>query len=361
MADDTPASEKEHEPTQQKLDEVRKKGEIAKSNDLTTAAGFLGALLSAYVMGGQPIADFVRAMSTAFRITVSSDVSDMGHLGARIILGVLSEALLFLCAFAALPTLLVIGCIMVQRAFVFAPDKLKPKMSRISVLSNAKNKYGRNGLFEFFKSALKLICVSCALGAFSVARLPEMMNLQRATIPAMVVEIGRLTTGFLVVVVAILAVIGAIDFMWQSAEHLRKNRMSRQDMKDEQKKAEGDPEMKGKRRQRAQEIAMNKMLADVPGADVVVVNPTHYAVALKWTRLRGEAPVCVAKGKDEIALKIKAIAKESNVPIRHDPPTARALHAMVKVGEEIHMDHYRAVAAAIRFADAMKQKPRRGL
>ncbi len=122
------------------------------------------------------------------------------------------------------------------------------------------------------------------------------------------------------------------------------------------KEQEGDPTMKQNRRERGQAIARNQMMKDVPSADVVIVNPTHYAVALKWDRKAGGAPICVAKGTDEIALKIREIAAISGVPIRSDPPTARAIHASVEIGEEVKREHYAAVAAAIHFADAMRKK-----
>ena len=132
--------------------------------------------------------------------------------------------------------------------------------------------------------------------------------------------------------------------------------MSRKELTDESKDAEGDPYMKQKRRQKGQEIASKQMIQDVPNADVVIVNPTHYAVALKWSRLPGDVPVCVAKGVDEIAARIREKAQESAVPIHSDPPTARALHAVVEIGQEIPPENYRAVAAAIRFADEIRRK-----
>ena len=152
--------------------------------------------------------------------------------------------------------------------------------------------------------------------------------------------------------------IGGIDYLWQHQEHLRKNRMSRKELQDEAKQTEGDPHTKQQRRQRGYEIAMNKMLADVPDADVVIVNPTHYAVALKWSRAAGAAPICVAKGVDEVAARIRQIASESAVPIHRDPPTARALYASVDISQEIQPEHYQAVAAAIRFAELMRRKAR---
>jgi flagellar biosynthetic protein FlhB len=153
-------------------------------------------------------------------------------------------------------------------------------------------------------------------------------------------------------------VIGAVDFLWQVSEHHRKNRMSHEELKEEVKQSEGDPHMKQQRRQRGMDIATNRMLRDVPSADVVIVNPTHYAVALKWDRGKVGAPVCVAKGVDEIAARIREVAAEAGVPMRRDPATARALHASVEIGQEILPEHYRAVAAAIRFAEAMRAKAR---
>jgi flagellar biosynthetic protein FlhB len=127
-------------------------------------------------------------------------------------------------------------------------------------------------------------------------------------------------------------------------------------MMDEHKNSEGDPHLKAKRRQKGQEIATNRMLSDVKTADVIIVNPTHYAVALKWDRASGRAPICVAKGVDEIAARIRERAAESGVPLHSDPPTARMLFVHLDVGQEVQPEHYRAVAAAIRFAEAMSKK-----
>ena len=134
--------------------------------------------------------------------------------------------------------------------------------------------------------------------------------------------------------------------------------MSHQELREEHKQHEGDPHMKQERRQRAQKIALDQMMAEVPKADVVIVNPTHFAVALKWYREPGSAPVCVAKGVDHMALAIREAAAQAGVPVRHDPPTARALHATTEIGQEIIPEHYRAVAAAIRFAEIMRRRAR---
>jgi flagellar biosynthetic protein FlhB len=171
--------------------------------------------------------------------------------------------------------------------------------------------------------------------------------------------LGRLSFEFLAVVTVLAVAVGAVDWIWEWGQHQQQNRMTRQELMDEAKSSEGDPQMKQQRRARAQAIAMNQMLADVPKADVIVVNPTHYAVALRWDRAGGGVPVCVAKGVDEIARRIREVAAEAGVPIFSDPPTARNLHAMVEIGAPIRPDHFRAVAAAIRFADLIRAKARR--
>ncbi len=348
-------AEKEHEPSQKRLDDAREKGEIARSPDLTAAAAWGGLVLACAAMGG----DALRAAGEAAQVLL--DQADrlapmMAEGGAAPLAGTLLRFGTALLPFFAFPALAALACVMAQRAFLVTPSKLMPDISRISPMAGAKNKFGRTGLFEFGKSFVKLCLISAILGWFLAGRAQEII----ATLyldPALAFALTlRLLLRFLVIVLLISVVIGGVDYFWQRFEHLRRNRMSRQEMLDEHKSSEGDPHTKAQRRQRGMEIAMNRMLADVPKADVVVVNPTHYAVALKWDRAGGKAPVCVAKGVDEIAARIREKAAEAGVPIHRDPPTARALHATLDLGDTIHPDHYRAVAAAIRFAEAMRKK-----
>ncbi len=168
----------------------------------------------------------------------------------------------------------------------------------------------------------------------------------------------RVIIDFMFVVLLIALGVGAIDYLWQHHDHLRKNRMSHKEIRDEHKQQEGDPYLKQERRQRGSQIASQQMMADVPEADVIIVNPSHYAVALKWSRAPGSAPICVAKGVDHIARTIRECAMENGVPIHRDPPTARAIHASTEIGQEIDPDQYRSVAAAIRFAEMMRRKAR---
>jgi len=238
---------------------------------------------------------------------------------------------------------------------VATPANLMMKMSRISPLSNAKQKFGISGIVEFLKSTFKLITISIVLVVLLSGNMEKYITLSMSSGKALAGLLRDEAIMLLKAVTIIAVTIALFDYFWRRFDHRRKLMMSQQEMKDEAKESEGDPHMKHSRRQRGREIAMNQMMADVPSADVVIVNPTHYAVALTWSREAGSAPVCVAKGVDAIAARIREIAGENNIPIMSDPPTARMIHANVEIGQEVQPDHYKAVAAAIRFADEVNK------
>jgi len=356
MADGSDDQDKQHEATQKKLDDARKKGEIPRSADLTTAASYAGVLVAATAIGAANMkgvgAELAGIMSRADRL--APDVFNGG--GLTFVGTLMIDLAGWLAPWFLIPAIAALLVLVATRGFVVAPEKLVPKLNRISPLSNAKNKFGRNGLFEFAKSFTKLMIYSVILGVFLWQKLAEVIGTIGVD-PAMATSVLlALCVEFFALVLLIALIIGGIDFMWQHQEHLRKNRMSHKELMDEAKQNEGDPHVKQQRRQKGYEIAMSQGIQDVPDADVVLVNPTHYAVALKWSRLPGEAPICVAKGVDEVAARIREVASEAGVPIHRDPPTARSLHALVEIGQEIHPEHYQAVAAAIRFAETMRAK-----
>ena len=264
-------------------------------------------------------------------------------------------ALILLALFSAgIPVLVFL---LSRRSLVFAPENLNFKASRISILGNAKSKFGATGLFEFFKSFVKLLIFSAILGIFILVRNQQILGSLHTAPDRGIVLMVSLAFQVCCVACIVALLIGGLDMIWQKQNFLSKHRMSRQDIKDETRRSEGDPEMKAARQRKAREVSQNRMLLDVPNADVVVVNPTHYAVALAWERSeKGSAPKCVAKGVDHIATRIREIAQENGVPIYSDPPTARALFASVELGQEVQFEFFGAVAAAIRFADRLNSK-----
>ncbi|MGP6088713.1 EscU/YscU/HrcU family type III secretion system export apparatus switch protein [Antarctobacter jejuensis] len=356
MSQQDEAAEKSHEPSQRKLDEARKKGEIPRAPDLQTAMAYLGFLTCLVAVGGYCLTQFADALLPLIeqpdRLEVLFFRDGAAGVVGSVMLAGLGPALPLLLA----PGVFVLLTLFATRGFAFSGTKLQPKISRINPIENAKNKFGRRGLFEFFKSFVKLTVYSVLLAVFLRGQLDLITGAAHGTPAEVVIRMTDLMRDFLFIVVLIAAVIGGIDVFWQRAEHIRKNRMTQKELRDEMKESEGDPYLKQHRRMRAQEMALNQMMTEVPNADVVIVNPTHFAVALSWSRLPGSAPVCVAKGQDEVAARIRKAAQDNGVPIHSDPPTARALYATADIGDQISQEQYRPVAAAIRFADQMRKK-----
>ena len=347
--------ERSFEPTQRRLDEARQRGEVPIGRDLLAAAalgGFVLSLAAAPQAAPRLGAIGRELIGQADRMVTAGKTG--GHLTASLGLGVLQAVL----PWCGLPALAVLLALVAQRALVLAPERLKPKLSRLSVLSGLQNRFGASGLVEFGKGAIKLFAVSILLCLYLWSQFDIILRSATLGPEAMITLLTRLLIEFLMLILAIQIGIGALDLLWQKHDHARRNRMTRREMLDEMKDSEGDPHAKAHRQARAREISGQSMIADVARANVVIVNPTHYAVALSWDPARRGAPLCVAKGVDAMAAHIREAALVHGVPVRSDPPTARALHATVEIGAEIPPEHYRSVAAAIRFADTMRRKAR---
>lgn len=356
--EDDENTDKEHDPSPQKLIEARKKGDIPRSQDLLMAAAIAGLLLALFTMGGWAVQQAgttgMVLLDQADRLSRLMTTGATGPIGGLLIAFAGPPLLLLL-----VPPTVVLVVVIAMRSFLVTPEHLMPKLSRISPIATAKHKFGPEGLMEFAKSTAKLCIVSIILYVFLTSRLEDILATVYLSPALSTMVLSRLTLEFLFILLLVAVALGGVDYLWQVRLHHNRNRMSRKELMDEFKESEGDPYLKSARRQRAQDVATNRMLSDVATADVVVVNPTHYAVALRWDRAKGGAPVCVAKGVDEIAAVIRARAAEHGIPLHSDPPTARAIFATVELGREVRIEHYRAVAAAIRFADAMRKKARK--
>lgn len=347
-------AERPHDPTPKRLQDARDKGDIPRSPDLLAAAAY-GGLLLAVFLGSAPLLHIAEGgaalLSQADRMAGAALTA-----GQPFAVGVAGSMLLPLWPFFALPGLVVLALLLGLRGLVFSPEKLAPKLSRINPVANAQQKFGPEGLIDFAKSLVKLALTGAVLAWLVHSQGDRLLAAMSRDPAGVMLEMARVTVLFLTLIFVLQLALGLFDALWQWYRFRLRNRMSDKDLRDEAKESEGDPHLRAQRRQRGQEIALNRMLADLPGADVVIVNPTHYAVALKWDRAARVPPICIAKGTDEIALRIRQAAAQHGIPVRHDPPTARALHASVKIGEPIRPDHYRAVAAAIRFAEALRRK-----
>lgn len=346
--------DKSFEPTEQKLRKAREQGDVPRSTEFNTAMMYLGAWLAFAVVTGLAVKQWLALAGRALGAggwPVGSVFALAGSLWRHAALALI---LLILVPFV----MIVIG-LTLQRALILSPGKLAPDINRLNPIKTAGQKFGPSGLVTFGISVAKAALV-CVGGWYLFAGLIDRLGASAMAGTRWVTALGEILGRVLLLAVLVSVGFAVLDMIWKRFEHLRKNRMSRKEMEDEHKEAEGDPHLKAARRQRAVDIAMKQMLADVEKADVVIVNPTHYAVALQWQPGSGRAPVCVAKGTDDVAARIRERARKGSVPIWSDPPCARAIHATVDIGSEIRREHFAAVAAAIRFAENMRQKVRAG-
>jgi len=343
---DTDQSEKTEEPTQKRLEEAWKKGDVAKSQEIN----------SWFAMAGVAIVIAMMAEGTANQLGGVLK-GFLEHAGALIVdpaglREIWWQAGLALGAALLIPMLfMVLAAIagnLVQHRMVWSSEPIKPKLSKVSPASGFKRLFSKESLFNFGKGLVKIFIVATLM---VLVLYPERDRLE-AMITADVGDLLGLVREFslklLAALIAAMTVIAALDFLWQRHRWHEKQKMTLQEVKDEYKQTEGDPTVKAKIRQLRLERSRRRMMANVPEATVVVTNPTHFAVALKYEKGMG-APICVAKGVDAVALRIRAVATEHEVPIVENPPLARSLYAAVDIDDEIPEAQYRAVAEIIGY------------
>jgi flagellar biosynthetic protein FlhB len=237
----------------------------------------------------------------------------------------------------------------IQQGVLFTTKKLAPDPSRINPAEGFTRLFGIDGIANFIRSFLKVllvIAVAWWVLAPHAGQVPNLVGMAPAGILAYSASVG---TNLIFAVVALLAVIGIIDFVWQRQRHMQRLKMTKEELKEDFRQNEGDPHIKARQRSIRMQRARQRMIQNVPKATVVVMNPTHYAVALRYEQGATPAPECVAKGMDDVALRIREVAEEAGVPIIEDPPLARALYAAVEIDQIIPTDHYEAVAKIIGF------------
>ncbi len=347
MADERDDAERTEEATSKRLDDAEKKGDVLQSAEAGHFAMLSAGLAALMVIAG------VTAPHFGMRLAGFFDHAAEMPLDATAGVGLLAEVGRDVAYLIGVPLLLLvvtaIGHHRLQHPIVFSTEKLKPDLGKLSPIKGLGRIFSRRGLMEFVKGILKLAAVGtgAVMAVLPLAgHLVETVGMDPRALGGVIVAAGlRLFLGAL----AVLAVIAVGDYLFQRFERLRRLRMSRQEIKDENKQAEGDPAVKSRQRQLGRTRARRRMMAAVPGADVVIVNPTHYAVALKYHAEAMRAPKVVAKGVDLVARRIRDLAEESGVPILSNPPLTRALYAAVDIDEEIPPEHYRAVAEVIGF------------
>ena len=346
MAEDQDNSQKTEDPTQRKLEEARKKGDIAKSLDvpiwflILAIAGIMAAAGPLAAMIADPL---VRIMDHphAFRLQDGGAQQLMGSLLMSLLvpLGVI---------FGAISAAGVLGHV-IQHRPLWTGEKIKPDLAKLSPGEGLKRMFGSQGWMNLVKSILKMAAITAAM---IYAVWPEATAISQSSQlePGGLLLMTQVIAGrLLLAAIVVVGLIAALDFVWQRYTFMQRMRMSRRDIRDEVKQQEGDPHIRAKLRQIRLERSRKRMMQNIPKSTVVITNPTHYSVALRYDPEKDAAPVCMAKGVDDVALRIREAAKEHNIPIVENVPLARALFATVEIEESVPREHFEAVAKVIGF------------
>jgi flagellar biosynthetic protein FlhB len=351
--------EKTEDPTQKKLDDAKKKGQVPRSKDLNSMAIMVIGSASLLTLGSYMIGSISMMMEKGLRLS-RTEIFDTKSMLSRMEVTVF-DALMGISPFLFLMTVVALFTPMVLGGWSFSAGSMAFKASRINPMSGFKRMFGTKGLMELVKALLKLVCVSSIAVIFLWANKYEFLSLSALPLTAALKHGAWLIGMCFLVVSSGLILIVAIDVPFQLWDHSKNLKMTLQEVRDEMKDTEGKPEVKSKVRQMQQEMAQRRMMDAVPDADVIITNPTHYAIALKYHHESMAAPVVVAMGKDLIAFRIREIAQENEVEIFEAPPLARALYAQSELKKEIPGELFFAVAQILAFVFQLRTARQQGL
>lgn len=358
MADDHDPASKTEEATPRKLEEARKKGDVAKSQDVASwlsLAAACGVLAAAGPTLSKNLAEALTVfLSQPHELAWSLE----GGGGVAIARQALMAAAPLILAVMFAAAIAGAGGNVLQHGFLWTTEKLKPDFGKISPMKGFQRVFGVDGLVQFLKTLIKLVITGWVAWRVMEPHKDEVGQLAQLDPIAVLALSKDLLVALASAALAFLGVTAALDWLWQRLRFQQRMRMSKEELKEDYKQSEGDPHVKARQKQIRAERARRRMMANVPKATLIVTNPTHYAVALRYVAGETAAPVCLAKGVDSIALKIREIAGQHDIPIVEDPPLARALYANVDLDDTIPREHYEAVAKLIGFVMSGKQQKR---
>ncbi|MBX9802571.1 MAG: flagellar biosynthesis protein FlhB [Caulobacteraceae bacterium] len=355
MAEGADQESKTEEATPRKLAEARQKGDVAKSPDVASALSLMGAAAVVLMSGGW----FATSMAEQLLPFIAAPHTMLGGLEAGAGVEIGAVALWAIAPFLGVVMLATIiggvGGNVAQSGLIFTAEKLKPDWSKVNPLEGFKRIFGPDGLFQFIKTFLKLLAVGFICWLVLKSHLRELENMA-AMPPAMILPLARdLAIALMMSTIIFLGFAAGADFLWQKYRFAERMKMTMEELKEDYKQSEGDPHIKAKLKQIRAQRSRQRMMQNVPNATVIVTNPTHYSVALRYES-GDAAPVCVAKGVDALALRIREVGREHNVPIVENVPLARALYAAVDIDETIPREHFEAAAKVIGFVMQRRKK-----
>lgn len=346
MADDL--GEKTEAPTGKRLSDARGKGQVPKSIDVASAVTLIAATAVFIVFAPGIAADLAGLMTRLLSGQTLEDQTAVSSMTAAVVFsfkeaGVMMLPIMILMFFVAYVSNFM------QVGPLFTTHPIKPTLSKLNPIQGIKRTFGKKGLMKTATGLLKLIFVILVTWLVMRRHMGSISSIARLEILPAVWGLAMIAAELLAWLLLILLVVGVIDLIYQRWQHKEDLKMTKQEVKDERKGMEGDPEMKGRRMQMARDIALQKIQSDVPQADVIVTNPTHYSVALRYDNTTMAAPRVIASGVDFMAMRIRHVALAAGVPLVERPPLARALYHGVKVGHEVPAEHYEAVAEILAY------------
>ena len=360
MADGQDDDDRTEEPTQRKLEQAREQGDIIYSPEVGSALSLIAAAAIIAFLSG-PIANQVTRGFIGFIAMPAQYAADPGAL--RAIASAAAFKLLAIFGFGALGLVVAaIAARYLQDHPTFTAQRMDPKFDKLDPVKGFGRVFGKAAFAAFVKSLAKFVVVGAAL---AWALWPRDASLERLSLldpGALLSFVHERAVAMMLALASAAALLAAIDYVFTRQSYMKRQRMSRRDIKEEMRQSEGDPIVRAKLRQIRQEKAKRRMLAAVPRASVVITNPTHYAVALRYEQGETPAPICLAKGVDAVAQRIREAAEEHNIPIVENPPLARALFATAELDQPIPREHYEAAAKVIGFVLRLaKRRGRRGV
>ncbi len=352
MAEDS-GQEKTEEPTQKRLTDAKNKGQIARSRELNT---FLMMIVSAWLLSsqGERIGQgLITMMKSHFHI--SRDVIFEPQATVVFFKQAMSDGLLLIAPLLAILTVTAILAPIALGGWIFNMETIMPKFDKLDPIKGLPKLFSMNGLVELLKAMLKITLVGTIGWLLFNSIFAELLGLSSEPMEQAIIHAVKLIAHSFLILSAALITVAAIDVPYQLHKHSKDLKMSLQEIKDEMKESEGSPEIKGRIRRTQMEMAQNRMMQEVPNADVIITNPSHYAIALKYDEGSGNAPILIAKGIDLIAAQIRNLAIEANVPLVAAPPLARALYYSTELDNEIPQGLYLAVAQVLAYIFQLKE------
>lgn len=352
--------DKTEQPTQKRLDNSREEGQVARSTEISAFTVFSTGLLILFVfqgfIGGQLSSLSIEIFKTVSTLELELSLIQLyAAKGFMFFLFTLSPFFIGIMVFALVANLGQVG-------LKLSPKAIKPKFSKMNPIKGIKNKFFSSRSFvELLKTFAKLIVISLFIYFAISSLILESTNLLSQSIEEIVEFMSQAALSLLWKIIIVYAVLSIIDFVFQKHKFKKDMMMTKQEVKEENKQDYGDPYIKGKIKEKQFEISNNRMIQAVPKADVVITNPTHFAIALKYDTVKNSAPIVLAKGMDEVALRIKEVARKNNVPLYEDKPLAQALYKACKVGEEIPEKLFEAVAKILALIYQAKNKKRKSI